>query len=69
MPWGEKRLGTKEQIFIPIAVTFTIFLINLFLSALSYEKMPLISRIFSVTTFMAALFTLIFIVRTTQLIL
>lgn len=68
MPWGELRLGAKEQIFIPLLTTFVIFVLNYFLSSIFYKKMPLISRTMSITNVLVSLFTLLFIVRTIQLI-
>lgn len=67
MPWGEARLGLKEEIFIPVAITFTIFVINLIVSSWLYNKTPLISRIFSITTLLISFFTLLFIIRTVRI--
>lgn len=68
MPWGEARLGTRAQIFIPISIAFLIFIGNLVFSATLYEKMPLVSRIICITSFLISLFTLLFIIRTFQII-
>ncbi len=69
MPWGEQRLGLKIEVFLPFLVILSVFFINIILSSLFYEKMPLISRILSVTTLLVAIIVLIFIIRETQLIL
>lgn len=69
MPWGEKRLGVKWQIFLPLFITFIIFLTNLFLSSFLYKKMPLISRILSFTSLLICFFALLFSARTILLIL
>ena len=69
MPWGKARLGTKEQIFIPISIAFLIFIGNLIFSASLYEKIPLVSRIVCITSFLISLFALLFIIRTFQIIL
>lgn len=69
MPWGESRLGIKIEIFIPIIMTAAFLMLNFFLLGRLYEKMPLISRILSVTTLLITLLTCIFVVRTLHLIL
>jgi len=69
MPWGEARLGTKEQIFMPIAIVMVITIGNFLLASLLYEKIPLISRILSITIVLVSFFALLFAVRTIQLIL
>ncbi len=69
MPWGALRLGTKEQIFIPLYLGTGIFIFNVFIAFSIYEKMPLISRIISVTTLLALSFVLLFIIKIIQLVL
>ena len=69
MPWGEARLGTKLELLIPLATAAFFFSFNYFLLARLYTTMPLVSRIISITTLLAALLSFIFIVRTLQLIL
>lgn len=68
-PWGEARIGTKIEIFIPESVAFFIFLINLFLSIAFYKKMPFISRIFCITSLLTNFFALIIIIRAIRLII
>lgn len=69
MPWGEARLGTREQIFMPLIIVVVITIGNFLLASLLYEKIPLISRILSITTVLVSFFALLFAVRTIQLIL
>ena len=69
MPWGEARLSTKEQIFMPIAIVIVITIGNFLLASLLYEKIPLISRILSITIVLVSFFALLFVARTIQLIL
>ena len=69
LPWGETRLGAKFEIMIPLTITLVFFIFNYFLLAKLYRSMPLVSRILSITTLLASVLTLIFIVRTLQLIL
>lgn len=69
LPWGDLRLGTKEQIFIPFLISLFIMFINYLLAAVFYEKMPLISRHFCVTSTLISALTFLFIIRTIQLII
>lgn len=69
LPWGEARIGTKIEIFIPGIIAFFIFLINLFLSSALYKKMPFISRILCVTSLLTNFFALIIVVRAIRLII
>lgn len=68
-PWGMERLGTKEQFFLPGSIGFLIFLTNLIISVNLYPKNPLLSRILSVTNFLIALLTMLFLARTLQVII
>ncbi len=69
MPWGEERLGIKIEIFLPFFITLSFFLLNFFLTLRFYEKMPLASRILSITNLIVCVLSFIFIVRTIQLII
>lgn len=69
LPWGEKRLAGTFGIFIPPSLVFAIFIFNIFASSLSYPKSPLMARIFAVTSFLTALLTFLFVVRTITLII
>lgn len=69
LPWGEKRLGIKPGIFIPVLLVIVFLVFNFFTSARLYEKTPLLSRILSITTLLASLLSFIFIVRTVYLLI
>jgi|SRR3990167_400284 len=69
LPWGVQRLSITPGIFIPSIIVIVILIINIFLAAISYEKSPLIARIFAVTSFLTALLTLLFVMRTITLII
>jgi hypothetical protein len=69
MPWGPDRLGTKVEIFLPFLITFSFFLVNFFLAVRFYDKMPLVSRMISITCLLITLLSFIFILRMTQLIM
>lgn len=69
MPWGKERLSSTFGIFIPSIITSVIFFINIILSAVSYSTSPLISRLIAITSFLTALLTFLFIVRTIALII
>src|SRR3989344_5577265 len=69
LPWGEERLSTTAGIFIPEAIVATIFIFNIFFSAAIYPFSPLISRMLSITSFLTALLSFLFVVRTITLII
>lgn len=69
LPWGERRLSATPGIFIPSIIVFIIFVFNTFVSAIIYSNSPLISRMLAITSFLTTLLTLLFIVRTIQLII
>lgn len=68
-PWGDARLGSPLQLFIPCILGFMILIINLFLANFVYLKHPLLSRILSLSTFLCTFFVLLFTFQTLQLIL
>lgn len=68
-PWGKERLATTPGIFIPPLIVAFYFILNLILSALSYDKYPILARIFAVTTCLISLLTLLFVIRTITLII
>src|SRR5437773_2782559 len=69
LPWGSERLGSRIEIFIPDLVVVFISILNLIISTVVYKNSPLISRMLSVTSFLIALLTFLFIFRTTQIVL
>ena len=69
LPWGMQRLSPTPGIFIPPVLALSIFVVNIFLAAFSYEKSPLLARLFAVTTMLTGLLTLLFVVRTITLII
>ncbi|OGH22015.1 MAG: hypothetical protein A3D75_03250 [Candidatus Levybacteria bacterium RIFCSPHIGHO2_02_FULL_37_18] len=69
LAWGEKRVGNKSEIFIPIAIVFAVFISNFLISSFLYSKTPLISRILCITTLLISLFALLFTIRTIGLVL
>ncbi len=64
MPWGETRLGTKIQMFIPFGIATSIWISNCVAMLLIYNKMPLVARLLAVTSFLVSLLALFVIVRT-----
>jgi hypothetical protein len=69
LPWGVERLSESIGIFLPLAISVGFFVINLIVSSKTYEKMPLLSRILSITSLLISLLTFIFIARTVQLVI
>lgn len=69
MPWGEEKLGTKPEIFLPIGIGMAFLILNAFFSMLFYSKMPLVSRMLSIASLFITITIMIFLVRTTLLLL
>lgn len=68
LPWGEQRLGNQIAIFIPVGVSLLIFVINIFISALVYKKIPLISRMLAAISLLTGILTFLLIAKTISLI-
>ena len=69
MPWGEARLGEKEQVFFPFIVTIVIVVVNLVIAISFYSRMPLLSRIVNSTSIVITLLALTFLFQSTMLVL
>ena len=69
LPWGEERLGTKIEIFFPVVISIVFSIFNFFLLNQLYEKMPLASRMLSITTILITILSFIFSMQTLHLIL
>lgn len=69
LPWGEKRLGSDIEIFIPSGIALFIFLFNFVFSSIIYKKAPLLSRMLSVTSLLFAILIFLFLIRTIQIVL
>lgn len=69
LPWGEDRLGQKYEIFLPSILAVVFLICNLFLINNLYEKLPLLSRILSITTLLISILSFIFILQTLSIIL
>lgn len=68
LPWGEERLALRIEVFIPVIVVLLISIFNVFIAKNLYEKIPLLSRILSVTGILVTLFAFIFILKTILLV-
>lgn len=69
LPWGESRLGSRLEIFIPSIITFLFIIGNLLLVNKLYEQLPLLSRIISITTLLITILSVIFTFQTLNIIL
>lgn len=69
LPWGEARLGERLGILFPQGIVGVFMVLNYFFAKYLYTKIPLISRILAITTFLISLMAIIFTHRTIQLIL
>lgn len=68
LPWGEQRLGTTITIFVPVLVSLLILVINIITAALTYKKVPLVSRMMAAISFLTSILTFLFIIKTITLI-
>lgn len=69
LPWGEQRLGNQIAIFIPVIASLAILIINIFTSAWTYKKVPLISRMLAAISLLTGILTLLFSIKTITLII
>lgn len=69
MPWGYQRLGTKEQLFMPITLSSFILIGNSIAAFYVYKPSPLIGRLLSITSLLVCFFALLFTIRTIRLVL
>lgn len=69
LPWGDARLGTRGEIFIPIGIAALIATVNVGLLSPLYQKIPLLARIIAVTTFLMGIFLFLLNLRTLLLLL
>jgi hypothetical protein len=69
LPWGEQRLGSTSTIFIPPIIVLFVFIANIFISALIYKNIPLISRMLAAISLLTAILTFLFVVKTITLII
>jgi len=69
LPWGEQRLGRTFTISIPVLVALLIFVINVFISASVYKKIPLISRMLAAVSLLTGILTFIFVLKTILLLI
>lgn len=69
LPWGEARLGAREQIWLVPGIAFIIFLFNMILSRILYGKVPHVARMTSITSALIAVLGFVFLVRTLQFLL
>lgn len=68
LPWGEQRLGNQITIFMPILVALFILTANIFISALIYKQIPLISRMLAAISLLTGILTFLFIIKTITLL-
>lgn len=69
MPWGEERITQTVLIFIIPFIAFAFLVINIIFANFIYKRIPLIARLFSITSFLISLLALLFVVRTIHVVL
>lgn len=69
LPWGADRFSPSIGIFLPQLLVLGIWVFNNVFSSIIYKTIPLISRMLAVTTFLISILTLLFTIRTVQLVI
>lgn len=69
LPWGDARIGTKAELFIPVTLSIVFFFVNYYLIGRIYNPMPLVARIISITMLLTAVLGIIFISKTVQILI
>ncbi len=69
LSWGEQRLGSTATIFVPPLIVFTIFICNIIVAGLAYEKIPLVSRMLATVSLLAGILISLFTIKVIQLII
>lgn len=69
LPWGEQRLGSTITIFIPPLISLFIFILNIIITSLTYEKIPLVARMVAVVSFLVGILVFLFIIKIIQLVI
>jgi hypothetical protein len=69
LAWGYDRLGHTYEIVIPYLIPLLFVVINTFLARTIYEKIPLLARFLFLINLLLSLFTCIFIIKLTLIIL
>ncbi len=69
LPWGEQRLGPTITIFIPVLAALLILIVNIFATAITYKKTPLVARMLAAVSLLTSILTCLFIIKTVTLML
>ena len=69
LPWGEQRLGPTLTIFIPALAALLILIINIFATAITYKKTPLVARMLAAISLLTSILTCLYILKTVKLML
>ncbi len=68
-PWGDARLAAKLFLLLPLLLTCGVYIINILVSSIIYEKIPLLSRMLIITMFLISILVLVYYFRTIHLII
>lgn len=69
LAWGYARLGHTYEIIIPVGIPILLSFLNIMIAKFIYAKMPLLARFLFLVTLLISLFTFIFIIKLTLIIL
>lgn len=69
VPWGEGRLATKMQLFLPFGIASAIIIINTGIMFFFSTDTPLVTRLVCLTNFLVTLFALLLVIRTVLILI
>jgi hypothetical protein len=69
LPWGEERLAEKVGIILPVGFTICAVIVNNVLATTLQKTLPLVGRLLVITSIILTILLMIFLLKTTLLIL
>ena len=69
LPWGEERLAEKIGIFLQVGFTVCAVIVNNILATTIHRILPLVGRLLVITSILLTILLMIFLIKTTLLIL
>lgn len=69
VPWGEGRLATKMQLFLPFGIACAIVISNTSILLFFSTDTPLVTRLVCLTNFLVTLFALLLVIRTVLILI
>lgn len=69
LPWGQERLAEKIGIILPVGFTLCAVIVNNVLATTLQKTLPLVGRLLIITSIILTILLMIFLIKTTLLIL